>query len=248
MGWIGGLPWTLGPVAHRGLHDRARCIIENTASAFQAAMAAGYAIETDVQAAAGDEPVIYHDAVLERLTEGTGRLAALAPEALAAIAFRETADRIIRLGEFLEIVGGRVPIYLEIKTGGDGAAGLTRKVAAVLAGYRGPLAAMSFDPSTVVAMRHLAPALPRGIVSMRYTRAEYPELSAAARFRLTHLLDFRATQPNFVAYHVNDLPRPSVSLLQRLGLPVLAWTVRKEDQRRRAAAYADAIIFEELRP
>jgi glycerophosphoryl diester phosphodiesterase len=51
-----------------------------------------------------------------------------------------------------------------------------------------------------------------------------------------------------VAYHVNDLPRPSVSLLQRLGLPVLAWTVRKEDQRRRAAAYADAIIFEELRP
>jgi glycerophosphoryl diester phosphodiesterase len=247
MGLTGGLPWPLRPVAHRGLHD-GRHLIENTASAFEAAIAAGYAIETDVQAAAGDEPVIFHDNMLERLTEGAGPVAALGAAALRGVPFRKTGDRIMRLPEFLELVGGRVPIFLEVKTAGNGAPGLERNVARQLAAYRGPLAVMSFDPATVAAMRHLAPGLPRGVVSMVHTAAEYPELSAFARFRLTHLLDFPRTRPNFLAYHVNDLPRAGVSLLRRLGLPVLTWTVRTQAQRQHASAHADAIIFEDLRP
>ena len=83
---------------------------------------------------------------------------------------------------------------------------------------------------------------------MRYTVQNSPELSAFARFRLTHMLDFPAARPNFLAYHVDDLPMPGVALLRQFGLPVLTWTVRSEEQRRRAATYADAIIFEELRP
>ncbi len=156
MRLFSALPWTLGPVAHRGLHD-GRTLIENTPSAFRAAIAAGYAIETDVQAAAGDEPVVFHDDTLERLTEGSGPLAARTPEALAAVPFKATGDRIIRFSEFLDLVGGRVPVYVEIKTVGDNAASLCRRVAAALAGYRGPAATMSFDPDAVTAMRHLAP-------------------------------------------------------------------------------------------
>jgi glycerophosphoryl diester phosphodiesterase len=243
-----GLPWPLGPVAHRGLHDARHGIIENTASAFRAAIAAGYAIETDVQAAVGDEPVVFHDETLERLTHATGSVAALTPEALKAIAFKESQDRILSLAEFLDLVRGRVPVYVEVKTVGDNAARLVHKVTAVLAAYNGPLAMMSFDPRAVTAMRSLAPRLPRGLVSMRFTKEEAPELSPLARFRLTHMLDFPAARPNFLAYHVGDLPRPGVALLRRLGLPILAWTVRSEDQRRRAMTYADGIIFEELRP
>ena len=37
------------PIAHRGLHDRASGVIENSASAFEAAIAGGFAIECDVQ-------------------------------------------------------------------------------------------------------------------------------------------------------------------------------------------------------
>jgi glycerophosphoryl diester phosphodiesterase len=96
-------------------------------------------------------------------------------------------------------------------------------------------------------MRRFAPSRPRGLVSMRFTREEAPELSALARFSLTHLLDFPATRPDFLAYHVDDLPRLQVTALRRLGMPVLAWTVRTPEQRRRAAIYADAIIFEGLR-
>ena len=144
------LPWPLGPVAHRGLHDEQAGVIENTASAFQAALDAGFAIETDIQAAAGGEPVIFHDETLDRLTLGLGALAAFDTAALGTIAFRATADRILTLDAFLELVGGRVPIYLEIKTAGDGSPALCAKIAARLARYRGPAAVMSFDPLAVV--------------------------------------------------------------------------------------------------
>jgi glycerophosphoryl diester phosphodiesterase len=42
----------LRPTAHRGLHDAAKGIIENTAAAFEAAIAKGYGIECDVRPAA----------------------------------------------------------------------------------------------------------------------------------------------------------------------------------------------------
>ena len=249
MGWRRSLPWPLGPVAHRGLHDAARGVIENTASAFEAAIAAGYAIETDIQAAEGGEPVVFHDDTLERLTLGAGPIAAQKPAALKAIAFRETADRILTLAEFLDLVGGRVPVFMEIKSHGHRQnRDLERRIGARLAAYRGPLAVMSFDPGSVRAMRSFAPDRPRGIVSMRYTKEEWPDLSPLARFRLTHLLDFPATRPDFLAYHIDDLPRPQIAALRRLGFPVLVWTVRTQEQRRRAAIYADAIIFEGMRP
>jgi glycerophosphoryl diester phosphodiesterase len=249
MRWPTPLPWPLGPIAHRGLHDAASGIIENTASAFEAAIKAGYAIETDIQAALGDEPVVFHDDTLERLTQGLGAVAALSPDALKAVPFKATSDRILSLPAFLDLVAGRVPVYMEIKSHGHRASHeLERRIGLALAAYRGPLAVMSFDPGSVQAMRRYAPDLPRGLVSMRYKRQEWPEASALARFRLTHLMDFPATRPDFLAYHIGDLPRLAVAALRRLGLPVLTWTVRTQEQQRRAAIYADAIIFEGLRP
>ena len=41
------------PIAHRGLHDKARGVIENTLAAAQAAIAGGFAIEFDVQMSDG---------------------------------------------------------------------------------------------------------------------------------------------------------------------------------------------------
>jgi glycerophosphoryl diester phosphodiesterase len=188
----GGLPWTIGPVAHRGLHDAPRGIIENTASAFTAAIEAGYAIETDVQAAADHEPVIFHDDTLDRLTQATGEVVALGPKALQRVPLRETSDRILTLAAFLELVAGRVPVFLEIKTAWDGRQALERNIAARLAQYQGPLAVMSFDPQSMRAMRALASDIPRGLVAMRFTKADWPKLSAWQRFRLTPCLIFPA--------------------------------------------------------
>src|SRR4030095_16536834 len=65
---------TARPVAHRGLHDRARGIIENMPSAFQAAIAGNFAIELDVQLTADGEAMVHHDDALGRLTTGSEKV------------------------------------------------------------------------------------------------------------------------------------------------------------------------------
>ena len=102
---------------------------------------------------------------------------------------------------------------------------------------------MSFDPSPVAALRDLAPALPRGLVSQQHDRradAGHGKLSPP-RF----VLQAVAARLNFLAYRVQDLPSPiPFTARSVLGLPLLTWTVRTPEDRERAARHADQIIFE----
>src|ERR1700726_2246200 len=114
---MSGLGWLVArPVAHRGLHDAAAGIIENTPSAISAAIANDYAIEVDLQISADGEAMVHHDDVLGRLTEGAGPLAAMTAGQLKAVPFRSTTDRMITLGELCDLVAGRVTVLLELKS------------------------------------------------------------------------------------------------------------------------------------
>ena len=55
------------PIAHRGLHDGNDSCWENTIPAFQAAIAAGYGIELDVQLSSDGVALVFHDEALEGL-------------------------------------------------------------------------------------------------------------------------------------------------------------------------------------
>src|SRR5712664_3625142 len=65
---------TARPVAHRGLHDLARGIIENMPGAIRAAIDGNFSIEVDLQLTADGEAMVHHDDALGRLTEGSGPL------------------------------------------------------------------------------------------------------------------------------------------------------------------------------
>jgi hypothetical protein len=82
------------PIAHRGLHDAKRGVVENTRSAFAAAMASNYAIECDVQLTADGEAVVFHDDTLDRLATAQGPLIARTSAELRSIALRGSTDRI----------------------------------------------------------------------------------------------------------------------------------------------------------
>ncbi len=98
-----GLDWLIErPVAHRGLHDAQKGIIENTPSAFAAAIAGGYGIECDVQVTADGEAMVHHDEALGRLTNGSDRLDAMTAADLKRIQFKATTDRMITLGELCD--------------------------------------------------------------------------------------------------------------------------------------------------
>ena len=245
------LAWlTARPVAHRGLHDAARGVIENTASAFQAAIDGGYGIECDVQLSRDGEAMVHHDFELGRLTVGSGPLLALTAAELKIVDFRGSADRMLTLAELCALVAGRVPLLVEIKSRFEGDTRLTQRVADVLAAYAGPGAAMSFDPAVLATLREMAPHITRGIVAERhYAHAEWSRMTPAQRRSLAFLLHASRSRPQFVAYAVRDLPAAAPLVARHVfGLPLLTWTVRSDEDRRRAARFADQAIFEGFTP
>ncbi len=242
------LPWLRLPFAHRGLHDESAGVIENTASAFAAAAAAGYGIEADLQAARCGEPVVFHDSTLERLTNMQGRVSDFTASQLRGIALRDTSDRILTLKELLNLVGTRVPLLLEIKSDGADMAAFAGRIAKHLESYNGLAAVMSFDPFALTPFLRLIPTLPRGLVAMRFRYSDWPSLPAVERFRRTHLLPCRIVRPAFIAYDIRALPTLATRLARAAGLPLLAWTVRTSKELNRAARHADGIIFENIRP
>jgi glycerophosphoryl diester phosphodiesterase len=247
---VATLDWLVArPIAHRGLHDVARGIIENTPSAVTAAVDGGYGIEVDLQITADGEAMVHHDEVLGRLTDGKGELAAMAAADLKRVPFRSTSDRMITLGELCDLVRGRVTLVLELKSRFDGDVRLVKRTAEVLKNYAGPVSVMSFDPAQVLAVRHTAPMLTRGIVAERwYTPDDWDQLSWSDRRNLAFLLHGYKTLPHFVAYAVRDLPALAPLIARHLfRRPLLTWTVRSSEDRMRAQRWANQMIFEGFR-
>jgi glycerophosphoryl diester phosphodiesterase len=242
------LEWlTARPIAHRGLHGGT--VVENTLESADAAAAANYAIECDIQLTADGELVVFHDDTLDRLMTAAGPVQARTLVDLKNIAYRNSTGRIPELKEFLARVAARTPLLIELKSRWDGDIRIAERAAAILADYSGPFALMSFDPWLVRALRLSAPALPRGTIAERYYDDPEWRLSWRQKFALGNLTHIGQTRPHFVAYWVRDLPALAPLFARNvLDMPLLTWTVRTGAERARAARWADQMIFEGFRP
>ena len=239
------------PIAHRGLHDRASGVIENSLAAARAAIAGGYAIECDVQLTADGEAVVFHDFVLDRLTASSGAVVERHAADLGTIPLSGAAgEGIPTLSALLGLIDGQVPLVCEVKSLFDGDLRLTDRVAEAAARYAGPLAIKSFDPAVVARLRERSLPIPLGIVAeASYDDPEWAALTPAFRAELAALAHAGETRPDFLSWRVHDLPHAAPALF-RLGLdrPVISWTVRTPEQRQRAATWADQMVFEGFVP
>jgi glycerophosphoryl diester phosphodiesterase len=236
------------PIAHRGLHVKTQGRIENTASAFEAAIAKGFGIECDLQPAQDYAPVVFHDDTLGRLTEGKGPVKGMKPEALKRVPLNGTRDHILSLQEFLELVHGRVPLLIEIKSDWQDGDAFAHAIAPILKRYKGPYGLMSFDPRRVQPFAELLPGIPRGIVAggIRKDRHAVPWIR---RWPVPTLWRNDFLRPDFLAYYVRGLPSASANLVKRpRGMPLFTWTVRTPADRAKANRHADAMIFEGFEP
>lgn len=238
----------LRPIAHRGLHNAANGIIENTSAAFAAAIDKGYGIECDLRPAADGTPFVFHDAEFSRLIDAPGRIDGYAPTAVADLAYRGASERVLSFAAFLDLVAGRVPLLVEIKSDWDRPnAPFLKAIAALAAACKGPLALMSFDPDVMTAVKALVPAIPRGIVSGVYAgKGWWPDkIDAERAFRLSHLLESGPVEPEFYSYDVRSLPTPVTRFVREaLRIPVMTWTVRTPSELTKAKQWADGITFE----
>jgi len=239
------------PFAHRALHDVSDGRPENSPSAIRAAIAAGYGIEIDVQLSADGSALVFHDYALDRLTGETGAVRQRSAAELTAIKLSGGDDGIPDLSEVLKLVGGRVPLLIELKDQ-DGAMGpdlgpLERAVAEALSRYEGAVAVMSFNPHCVGLMADLAPQVPRGLVTSAYRYEDWP-LPRETCDRLRDIPDYERTGSCFISHEFDDLARPRLIELKEKGAYTSCWTVRSPEEAAAALKIVDNITFEGFLP
>jgi glycerophosphoryl diester phosphodiesterase len=236
------------PLAHRALHDKAAGRPENSLAAMRAAIAAGYGIELDLQPSADGAVMVFHDYGLQRLTAETGPVKGRSAAELSKITLSGGDEGIPTLAEVLALVAGRVPLLIEIKDQ-DGALGpdvgpLEQATAALLRGYDGPLAVMSFNPHSIAAFSKAAPAICVGLTTSAYDAQDWQLLPAARREALRSIPDFDALGAQFISHEAKDLDSPRVAELKARNVPVLCWTIRSFEAETQARRVADNVTFE----
>ena len=245
------IDWLLKcPIAHRGLHDLRRGIIENSLSAARQAIAHGYGIECDVQLSLDGEAVVFHDFTLKRLCGVKGAVAEYTAKDLGGFLLAGSTDAVPTLTQFIDIIAGRVPLIIEIKSAFRGDLRLTQSVAEIVSESPFAIAVKSFDPACIAELKRIAPHITRGIVGMKsYECGEFAHLENCHKFKLSNLLHVQDTLPDFISWHVDDLMRLKLIMEKsNLNLPVLAWTIRNEHQKHMAEKHANQIIFEGFLP
>lgn len=237
------------PIAHRGLHNAARGVIENSLPAFWAASRAGYPAELDVRLLADGELVVFHDQTLDRLTDSSGPISALTSPELDDIVLSgatsnddpKTDDaRIPLLSNVLDVIAGTTPLLIEIKNEGE-VGELEERTAVLLASYRGAYAVQSFHPGTVRYWREHAPATPRGLLAGDFRDEKIDE---DMRRRLRNMEFIGECEPDFIGYDIRLLPNDIVEQQRAAQRCVLGWTARSQSDAKRALAHCDNIIFE----
>lgn len=228
---------TRRPIAHRGLHDGNKAVWENTPSAFERAIAHGYAIECDLQYAADAVPVVFHDDDMQRLCNMQADIRSKTSAELGLVSIGGTADKVPSLKRLLQLVQGRVPLVLELKGRKGDDDGFVSGVLDALEGYRGEVALMSFDTWLLTELRELECPWPCGLTAEGTTEEEFAEHRAA----MAHGLDF-------ISYNVMHLPNAFITAERARGIPVITWTVRTPAQAEHSRLNADQITFEGFEP
>jgi glycerophosphoryl diester phosphodiesterase len=241
------LNWLVArPIAHRGLHGGK--VIENTETAFAAALHHGYAIECDVQLTRDGEAVVFHDDEVDRLLDSSGLVKTFTTSQLKTMTFKNGKDRLQTLTELLEQVDGKQTLVIEIKSHWDHDTTLTHRVLDVMENFSGPYALMSFDPDVVACIAEQSPSTLRGVTADRVVDPYYNVLSLERRLEMRSFSHLPRTRPHFVSFDFKGLPFGPVSEIRNAGHPVISWTIESEREAALAMRYSDQVTFQNYHP
>ncbi|MBR1868035.1 MAG: glycerophosphodiester phosphodiesterase [Clostridia bacterium] len=226
------------PIAHRGFHGESAP--ENSAEAFKRAIVNNYPIETDLQITKDGNIVCFHDDNAERMTGEKRLLSEMTVEEIKNLRLDGTEEQILTFGEFLNLVEGRVPLMIEIKTQ-KRYKELAYKAIKMLEGYNGEFAVQSFDPRIMSEVRKLAPDIIRGqlITKTKHENVSYLTYKILGNGLLNFL-----SKPDFINMELKYIPVPKRI---RGRADVICWTVRSKEDLEKAEKYGYNCIFENMR-
>lgn len=237
--------------AHRGLHDNSSPAPENSMAAFRRAVDAGYGIELDVQLTRDRVPVVFHDETLDRVCGVSGAVRDYTFEQLQAFPLLRSQERIPRFSDVLALVGGRIPLIVELKLHEHASAAdvdaLCTLADGLLSRYDGPYCIESFHPLAVLWYRRRRPQIIRGQLSCSFGGPGHRRAPGELIVQLL-LSDF-LTRPDFIAYDHQHKGCLSRVLCRRLFRALsVAWTIRSQAELDAARGDFDLFIFEGFIP
>ena len=228
------------PIAHRGLHDGNVAVPENSLSAFAKAITAGYPIELDIQIISDGTIIVFHDSNLQRACGVSKLTRKLTVSDLKKHNLFGTTEKIPTLVEVLELVNGQVPLLIELKTETLNKR-LEQNLLQILSGYQGQFALQSFNPFSVKWLQK----------NSTYSIGQLAEASLAFK-PFNNIIEYlqlnKQQTPDFIGYDIDLFPNKTVTHFKQKGIPVLAWTVRNQEQIEQKATHFDNIIFEGFIP
>lgn len=231
------------PIAHRGLWAQGGAP-ENSLAAFQAACTGGYSIELDVQLTADGEAVVFHDALLGRMTGAEGRVSDHTAADLTQLRLAGTDETIPTLSETLTVVGHRAMVLIEVKTPAGEVGALEKRVHEILIDHNGPTAVIGFNPYSHAWFAQHHPKILRGLDSYAYADEAAQKTAPEQRRAFAALEHVAIAKPHFLALGVDMLPSKRATALRAAGMPVIAWTVRSQAQWEGLIDHCDNLIFE----
>lgn len=228
--------------AHRGLHSKDKTVPENSLAAFDAAASAGYGMELDIQLSKDKQVVVFHDDTLDRVCGTPGRVDDFTYEELRKLRLHDTDQYIPLFTEMLDVVDGRTPLIVELKTSGANNNELCAASYEILKGYKGDYCVESFDPRIVRWFKKNAQGVLRGQLASPPKNLGM----GITGFLVGTLLCNFLGRPDFIAYNIGK--RPFTVPLVESGAMRVAWTARPQDDIEKVEAENDAVIFEFYEP
>ena len=234
--------------AHRGLHDSAAGIPENSLAAFRRAAEHGYGAELDVHLTKDGRLAVIHDDSLLRTAGADVKASDLTAEELAQYRLEGTDEKIPFLEEVLPLFEGKAPLIVELKVEKNAAA-LAEAACKLLDEYRVDYCIESFHPQAVIWLKKHRPEVCRGQLSQNFLKGSGTGSGRAADFAMTHLLTSFLSQPDFIAYNHEHRNRLNLKLARFLwGVQEVSWTLRTPEDLARCEKDGCLSIFEGFTP
>lgn len=227
--------------AHRGYHEDHQHTPENSMAAFRLAVERGYGIEMDVQLTADRQVVLFHDNTLDRVCQVPGKVSSYTYEQLQQFYLYDSQERIPLLTEVLDMVGGRVPLLIEIKMDLLDIA-VCEETARILDSYEGEFVVESFNPYALYWFMRNRPLISRGQLGSNFLASDLT-VPIWQRLLLHPMLTNLITRPDFISY-CHSFRRCLPYRFWKRKLVRFGWTFRSEEEMLAAKQDFDYFIFE----
>lgn len=198
-------------IAHRGIYNN-KNVPENSLKAFRRSIIENYPIELDIQLTKDNKIVVFHDLDLKRMTNKDGFINTSTLKDLKKLYLLNTEEKIPTLDEVLELVRGKVSIYIEVKSINN-----IKKISDLLIktikNYNGEIFIMSFNPLILKYLKYKK-KYKYGLLSLK---------------KLPNKLLLKLINPDFIAISKNIINNKKLKKLEQKYY-IYLWTIKSKKE------------------